>query len=140
MNSTIAPSTGTLPAVIRALCPSAHADLADALFDELACYRDQPVKATGAELEAVQAELETAKAELARYKAIDAKKAANMRRARTARIEAQVLDAIQAKRARLERESRCAWTSILLEHFARRGVQAPDEEVVRRVVKAFPGF
>ncbi|CAO3303401.1 MULTISPECIES: hypothetical protein [unclassified Pseudomonas] len=87
-----------------------------------------------------QAYLYAKDAELARRKAADAAKAQRMRAARTARIEAQVLDAIQAKRSRLTREPRCAWTSILLEHFARRGVQAPDEEVVRRVVKSFPGF
>ncbi|MNE07662.1 hypothetical protein D3C80_1002890 [compost metagenome] len=139
MNSTIAPSTGTLPAVIRALCPSAHADLADALFNELATAREPPVKVTG--VEALRRELEIAKAELARYRAIDAKKAANMRAARTARIEASVTEAIHAKRSRLEREPRHNWTAILQEHwYDKRKIKAPDEEVLRRIVKAFPGF
>ncbi|MCO1621329.1 MULTISPECIES: hypothetical protein [Pseudomonas] len=88
-----------------------------------------------------QAYLYAKDAELARRKAADAAKAQRMRAARTARIEAQVLDAIQAKRSRLEKEPRCAWTSILLEHyFTKRGIKAPDEEVVRRVVKSFDGF
>jgi hypothetical protein len=59
---------------------------------------------------------------------------------RTAKVEAKVLTAIQTKRARLEKEPRHKWTSILMVYyFDKRGITI-DEETVRRVVKSFPGF
>lgn len=67
-------------------------------------------------------------------------KAAKARGARTAEREALVLTAIHAKKARLVKEPRHAWTSILMQHyFDKRGITI-DEELVRRVVKQFPGF
>ncbi|MNJ30882.1 hypothetical protein D3C77_254950 [compost metagenome] len=111
MTSATAPSTTDLPAIIRTLVPSGYANLADDLF-----------------------------AELTRRRTSDAARGERVRSARTAQLESLVIEAIQAKQARLERENRCAWTSILLAHFARRGIKAPDEETVRRVVKSFPGF
>ncbi|MFW0758930.1 hypothetical protein ACN1C3_30170 [Pseudomonas sp. H11T01] len=67
------------------------------------------------------------------------KKAQAARGARTEACEALVTEAIHAKRARLEKEPRCKWTSILMNHFDKRDITI-DEEVVRRVVKGFPGF
>jgi hypothetical protein len=67
-------------------------------------------------------------------------KAQRMRDAKTAKLEALVTTAIQAKRARLEKEPRHKWTSILMVHyFDKRDINI-DEETVRRVVKSFPGF
>lgn len=78
--------------------------------------------------------------ELQRLQGIDAKRAARMRAVRTAEREALVLTAIHAKKARLEKELRCHWTSTLMTHyFDKRGITI-DEETVRRVVKHFPGF
>jgi hypothetical protein len=67
------------------------------------------------------------------------KKAQAMRDARTAQCEALVIAAIQAKRARLEKEKRHKWTSILIGYFHMKNIQI-DEETVRRIVKSFPGF
>ena len=59
---------------------------------------------------------------------------------RTAKLEALVLTAIQAKRARLEIEPRHNWTSILMEYYFDVKAIKIDEGTVRRVVKSFPGF
>ena len=74
-------------------------------------------------------------------RAQDAERGARPRAARTQALEALVHKAIQAKRSTLQRDpSRRSWTSTLMRHFARTGVRAPDEEVVRRIAKEFPGF
>lgn len=46
MTSTTTPSTGELPAIIRALCPSGYADLADDLFAKLTHLEAQPAMRT----------------------------------------------------------------------------------------------
>lgn len=48
MTSTTAPSTCELPSVIRALCPSGYADLADNLFAALAHLQAKPAQQTQA--------------------------------------------------------------------------------------------
>ncbi|WP_448145386.1 hypothetical protein [Pseudomonas silesiensis] len=85
-------------------------------------------------------ELEWSRAEVRRLKAIGDKKAAAMRAARTAKLEALVTAAIQAKRARLEKEPRHRWTSTLMVHYFDKRKITIDEETVRRVVYSFPGF
>ncbi|VVQ05126.1 hypothetical protein [Pseudomonas fluorescens] len=59
---------------------------------------------------------------------------------RTAKLEALVTAAIQAKRARLEKEPRHSWTSTLMVHYFDKRKITIDEETVRRVVYSFPGF
>lgn len=67
-------------------------------------------------------------------------KAATMRESRTTKLDILVTEAIQAKRARLEKEPRHKWTSILMVHYFDKRKITIDEETVRRVVKSFPGF
>lgn len=59
---------------------------------------------------------------------------------RTAKLDALVTEAIQAKRARLEKEPRHKWTSILMVYYFDKKKITIDEETVRRVVKSFLGF
>ena len=87
-----------------------------------------------------QAYLFALDAQVQAKRAKDAARAARMRAAKTKAIEDRVHAAIYAKRSTLERKDRCNWTSSLMEHFERTGAKAPDEEVVRRIVKEFPGF
>jgi hypothetical protein len=112
MTSTTAPSTYELPAIIRALCPSGYADLADKLFKDLA-----------------------------HRQAVDDAKAARMRAARTAWIEAHIENVIRCtKKPALVDKPRCRWTGILMRYYETHGIDAPDIETVRRVVKEFNGF
>jgi|SRR3990167_279564 len=67
-------------------------------------------------------------------------KAATARAAKTAACKTKIEDAIHAKRPALEGKHRCFWTSIILRYFARHGIEAPDIETVRAVVKGFSGF
>ncbi|MDM9552978.1 hypothetical protein QN085_20625 [Pseudomonas sp. M2(2023)] len=123
MNTTL-PSTGTLPAVIRLLCPSAHADLADALFAELEAAREPPVKATG--VEALRRELEALRTELARLKAQPAQQAERMRQSKIDAAEAKdealqdaIAEVLRIKRRTLidkkERHDRASFVQAQLE-------------------------
>lgn len=67
--STTAPSTCELPSVIRALCPTGYADLADNLFADLARRQAQPAIRTQAmrqvKIDAAQAKDEALQAAIA---------------------------------------------------------------------------
>lgn len=67
-------------------------------------------------------------------------KSEQARAAKTAALKTKIEAAIHAKRLVLEVKPRHAWTSILMRHFARHGIEAPDIETVRMVVKDFNGF
>lgn len=103
------------------------------------------------ERDSLEAEVAMLKVELARRQAADARKAAIMREARTAWIEAHIEEVIRNKKRALVDNPRHKWTGILMPHFERRGIKVLDEETrhdievpdiktVRRVVKEFRGF
>lgn len=78
--------------------------------------------------------------ELVWRRRLDFEAAERMRAKHSADLQALVYAAIMAKRLILERKHRCRWTSILMRHFARHGIEAPDIETVRKHVKEFSGF
>jgi len=67
-------------------------------------------------------------------------KAAHATAARSADLQALVYAAIYFKEARLKKEKRHNWTSILMTHYFDVRSIAIDEETVRKYVKTFPGF
>lgn len=67
-------------------------------------------------------------------------KAAAARDKRTQDLQTQVYDAIYFKQARLKREPRHKWTSILMKYYFELRKIAIDEETIRKYVKTFPGF
>lgn len=71
---------------------------------------------------------------------LDYEAAERMRNARTQQLKDKIEAAIYAKQPALEGKNRCFWTSIVMRYFARHGIEAPDIETVRSVVKEFSGF
>lgn len=78
--------------------------------------------------------------ELVWRRRLDFEAAERMRAKRSADLQSLVHTAIRDKRARLEREPLCKWTSILMKYYFELRDIKIDEETVRKHVYDFPGF